>query len=202
MEWLALLVLVPAIVVPVILLLGFAGCDAAFGLQHLPVFEDTFNQPLTNSTAQPNQTIVQRIEPARLASGGKLIQFTLRSGAGNDVLILKMFVSQAVGPGNGDPYDSADDLTEVITEPVVVVQDSSKTLPYVKYTLDATKPLIVSFDVGSPGSTRFAANIPAAEASAYVGPSGEAGVADRQSPPAYTTEDRIYLIEKIEVSND
>ncbi len=36
-EWVALLVLVPAIVIPVVLLLGFAGCDVVFGL-HRPTF--------------------------------------------------------------------------------------------------------------------------------------------------------------------
>jgi len=34
-EWLILLLLVPAIVVPVVLLVGFAGCDRFFGLQHV-----------------------------------------------------------------------------------------------------------------------------------------------------------------------
>jgi len=35
-EWLILLLLVPAIVVPVVLLVGFAGCDRVFGLQSFP----------------------------------------------------------------------------------------------------------------------------------------------------------------------
>jgi hypothetical protein len=207
MEWLALLLLVPAIVVPVVLLLGFAGCGDLFGLKYLPEFEDTFNLTLTNSTGHPNRTIVQRIEPARLRLGGKLIQFTLRSGAGNNIVINKMYVSQAVGPGIGDPYDSAADLTEVTTGSINLDQNSSKTLDYVNYVLDPTKPLIVSFDIDTPGATSYA-NLPydgkAPEASAYVGPynEAEAGIADRQSPPAYTEEvNRIYLIEKIEVSN-
>jgi hypothetical protein len=34
-EWLLLLVLVPAVVVPVVLLVGFAGCDKVFGLDHI-----------------------------------------------------------------------------------------------------------------------------------------------------------------------
>ena len=34
-EWLILLLLVPAVVVPVVLLVGFAGCDKLFGLQHV-----------------------------------------------------------------------------------------------------------------------------------------------------------------------
>jgi hypothetical protein len=35
-EWLILLLLVPAVVVPVVLLVGFAGCDRVFGLHRLP----------------------------------------------------------------------------------------------------------------------------------------------------------------------
>jgi len=34
-EWLTLLLLVPTVVVPVVLLVGFAGCDRVFGLQHI-----------------------------------------------------------------------------------------------------------------------------------------------------------------------
>ena len=34
-EWLILLLLVPAVVVPVVLLVGFAGCDGVFGLEHI-----------------------------------------------------------------------------------------------------------------------------------------------------------------------
>ena len=34
-EWLLLVLLVPAIVVPVVLLFGFAGCDRVFGLEHV-----------------------------------------------------------------------------------------------------------------------------------------------------------------------
>jgi hypothetical protein len=34
-EWLTLLLLVPAVVVPVVLLVGFAGCDRVFGLEHI-----------------------------------------------------------------------------------------------------------------------------------------------------------------------
>ena len=36
MEWLILCLLVPAVVVPVVLLWGFTGCDKVFGLQSVP----------------------------------------------------------------------------------------------------------------------------------------------------------------------
>jgi hypothetical protein len=36
-EWLTLLLLIPAIMVPVALLVGFAGCDRVFGLTDVPI---------------------------------------------------------------------------------------------------------------------------------------------------------------------
>ncbi|MDQ2637726.1 MAG: hypothetical protein M3Y83_12700, partial [Actinomycetota bacterium] len=52
-EWLLLVLLVPAIVVPVVLLLGFAGCDQVFGLDRLdepepgPVIESATGKSLS-----------------------------------------------------------------------------------------------------------------------------------------------------------
>ena len=50
-EWLLLVLLVPAIVVPVVLLLGFAGCDKVFGLDRLeeagPVIESATGKSMS-----------------------------------------------------------------------------------------------------------------------------------------------------------
>jgi hypothetical protein len=201
MEWLILLVIIPAIVVPVVLLLGFAGCDLVFQLNPRPpepVFEPAFTATLTNDQDQTGQTIVQRIEPARLFKGGSQVQITLRSATNGNLVIDKMFISQPVDLGVGDPYDSKDDLTEVITEPVLVLQNAAKTLPAINYTLDHTKPLLIIFDVGSPGAVIFAPNVPGTEATAFIGPGGEAAIADRQ--PAYVVRPRIYLVERLDVA--
>jgi hypothetical protein len=42
-EWLTLLLLVPAIVLPVVLLVGFAGCNQVFGLKEVEVVGPTFD---------------------------------------------------------------------------------------------------------------------------------------------------------------
>ena len=199
MEWLALLVLIPAIVVPVVLLLGFAGCDVLFLTEHTPVFEVAFTETLTTNQGQASQTIVQRIEPIRLFAGGSDVQITIRASDANDLMIDKMYISRPVPNGTGNPYDSAGDLTEVFTQPMLVPQGTSVVLPVVSYALDKTQPLLVIFDTGMPGAVRMSNNVPAAEAVAFIGPDGEADVAARQPPPAYVTVNRIYLVERIDV---
>jgi hypothetical protein len=201
MEWLILLVIIPAIVVPVVLLLGFAGCDLVFRLDPPPepVFEPAFTATLTNNQDQTGQTIVQRIEPARLFKGGSQVQITVRSGTSGNLVIDKMFISQPVDVGVGDPYDSAEDLTEVLTEGAELVpQNTAKTLAAINYTLDRTKPLLIIFDIGSPGAVIFAPDVPSTEATAFIGPGGEAEIADRQ--PAYVARPRVYLVERIDVA--
>ena len=199
MEWLALVLLIPANVVPVVLLFGFAGCDLVLGLHELepPPLEPGFTASLTNNSGQANQTIVQRIEPPRLFKSGSGIQITVRSADNNDLVIQRLFISR-VAPG-GDPYDSAGDLKEVITAPVIVPQNTAMTLPEFTYALDRTQPLLVIFDIGMPGGTRFETNVKPAEAVAFVGPAGEAALMDRQSPPAYQSFPRIFIVEKIDI---
>jgi hypothetical protein len=198
MEWLALLLLIPAIVVPVVLLLGFAGCELVFPLDPPPELEQGFTATLTGNAGQANQTIVQRIEPARLFKSGSQVQITVRSSENNGLLIERMFISK-VGAA-GDQYDSAGDLKEVITAPVFVAQNTATTLPAIDYALDRLQPLLVIFDIGSPGGTRFEPNVPAAEGVGFIGPDGEAGISDRQSPPAYQAFNRIFIVERIDVA--
>lgn len=203
MEWLTLLLLVPAIVVPVVLVLGFAGCDWVFlEERESPTFEMAFTETLTNNQGRQNRCIVQRIEPARLFNSGTQVAITIRSSATANLVIDKIYISQAADSGDPsrDPYDPAEDRTEVITEPVLVPQDTAKTLPAVTYTLEREKPLLIAFDIGSPGGVRFSSAVVDTEAVAFVGPGGEAGLPDRQPPPAYETLSRIYLVERIDVA--
>ena len=200
MEWLALLLLIPAIVVPVVLLLGFDGCDLVLGLDPPPepVFEPGFTASLMNNAGQANQTIVQRIEPPRLFKSGAKVQITVRSSDNNDLRILKLFISRVAA--DGDPYDSAGDLKEVITAPVTVPQNTAMPLAEIDYTLDRMQALLVIFDIGAPGGTRFEPNVNDTEGVAFVGPAGDAELPDRQSPPAYQAFDRIFIVERIDVA--
>ena len=68
-EWLILLLLVPAVVVPVVLLVGFAGCDRVFGFETLHPPETTFDETdafSRDASGWEGFTLVQRIEPAGL----------------------------------------------------------------------------------------------------------------------------------------
>jgi len=117
-EWLMLLLLVPAIVVPVVLLVGFAGCDRLFGLQpvHPSGFETTFDATFAfsqNSSDWEGYTLVQRIEPGGLtAIDGTFakVRLTLFASTLNNASIDRIVIS---GPASTKEWDSDTDLTEV-----------------------------------------------------------------------------------------
>ena len=282
-EWLVLLLVIPAVVVPVVLLFGFAGCELLFPLNAGPPLppvilsadaagaasiriewddpntggttfvlnrtkegdggstpfetaattfldeglepgttylynviairtedgeespasetaqattlslEPAFAATLTNNQNREGRCIVQRIEPSRLFRGGTLIALTVQAATNAGLVIDRIFISQVAGSGN--PYDSAGDLTAVAST-LFVAQNTSVTLPPVAYTLDRTQPLLVAFDIGSPGGVLFAPAVPSSEAEAFVGPAPAADVAAR--PPGFIPIDRIYLVARID----
>jgi hypothetical protein len=128
------------------------------------------------------------------------IGLTLVARAGNcsrNRWLDRIFISQA-DPA-GDPYDSAADLTELRRTTLTVPAGAAVTTPYVDYTLDADKPLLIAFDFGGapPSGIRYRDAVPPAEASAYWQYGHQAGNTDRGGN--FVLENRIYLIEKIEV---
>lgn len=208
-EWLALILLIPAILVPLVLLLGFAGCDVVFGLQEVPpppVFETSFEAVLTEDRQRPNRCIVQRIES--LGKSGDLVRIAVQRPTNGDLTINELFISQVADAG--DPYDSAPDLTRVLSAPVAVPQDPNNgpwELEAVEYPLDHTKPLLLAFDIASAGTVRRAVGVDPAMAVAYVGPLPaapgdppihEASMADRQA--GYAEQPIIYLVQRIDVA--
>ena len=196
MEWLTLLLLVPAIVVPVVLLVGFAGCLTIPPPPEPPTFEQTFGAAFTDVDALRGRCLVQRIEPVRLFLGGSQVQITLQAMA-ESVVIDRILISQPAA--SGDPYDSADDLTDVTTAVTLVPPNSSLALPPVVYTLDRTRPLLIAMDISNTsGALPFLQGVPATDAVAFFNLGAEAATKDRQS--GYTSRPRIYLIEKIEVA--
>jgi hypothetical protein len=195
MEWLTLLFLVPAIVVPVVLLAGFAGCDLVFPLDAPPAFEQTFAATLTELDALRGRCLVQRIESVRLSNSGNQVQITLQALA-ESVLIDRILISQPAA--SGDPYDSGDDLTDVATAVTLVQPNSSLTLPAVDYQLDHTKPLLIAMDISNnSGALPFLQGVPATDAVAFFNQGAEAATKDRS--PGYTSRPRIYLVERIDV---
>jgi hypothetical protein len=80
-----------------------------------------------------------------------------------------------------------------------VTAGTAFTTPYVDYTLDAEKPLLIAFDFGGapPSGISYRDAVPPQEAVAYWQYAHQASNTDRGG--SFVLENRIYLIEKIEV---
>jgi hypothetical protein len=219
-EWLLLLLLVPAIVVPVVLLVGFAGCSFEHGAAPAG-FETTFdatNEFSRDGSSWEGFTLVQRIEPAGLnpATGPfAKVKITLFASTVMDASIDRIFIS---GPASTKDWDSDTDLTEVSSTPFVVSAGTSVTLGPVDYIVrppssDGTDPgraLLIAVDFSVPptaSGVRAADQVPPDRAVAWwfqyfrppPGPSlpPEAGLIPRS--PGYTSSPNVYLIGKIEI---
>jgi len=196
MEWLTLLFLVPAIVVPVVLLTGFAGCLSIPPPPEPPMFVQTFGAAFIDTDALRGRCLVQRIESVRLFTSGSQVQITLQALAEN-VLIDRILISQPAG--SGDPYDSGDDLTDVTTAVTLVPANSSLTLPAIDYNLDRTQPLLIAMDISNTsGVVPFLQGVPATDAVAFFNMGAEATIKDRST--GYASRPRIYLIQRIDVA--
>jgi hypothetical protein len=302
-EWLILIFVVPAVIIPVVLLLGFAGCDQVFGLERIDVlppiissaeglsasiirltwsytvgppatefefertrvldlqdrqtfkapsspfddnnagqglneheayiyrvraigsdgeegewsgqvigtthlFETTFAWTTQEETLVVDDApwdgycIVQRIEAARLSSGGTKVKLTLRASSVNEASIEQIFISKPDPLGN-NLYDSADDLTAVISTRVVIPANNLVTLPAINYNLDQSQPLLIVFAFSAPpqisGVKRIELDqVPADQASAfYKLDAAEAPKPNRASD--FVPLATIILVEKIEV---
>jgi hypothetical protein len=216
-EWFALIVLVPLILVPIVLLFGFAGCQVVFPAEGDPVdpvppevlFEKAFGATLNDETTRELRTIVQRIEPVRLSESGNEVRITLQRPTSGNLMLQNITISHAADPADVANYDSAATPTVVpMTYPLLVPMDASGggfELTTVQFDFDQTKPILVAFDVGNPGAVRRVDPVSPTEATAFIGlppgpndePVHEADIAVRQ--PGYTAEARIYLVQLIEV---
>ena len=200
-EWLAMALLVPLILVPLVLLYGFAGCDLIFPLVGPSEPSKTFEVTFTEVRDQPNRTIVQRIEPVRLSRGGSNVRIVIQRPTTGDLIVSRMFISQPADAG-GDPYDSAADLTAIFEDPIALMADPANgllELDVVPYAFDHTLPILIAFDVGDAGSLPRGDAVPS-EARAFLGhlALNEAATQDRLS--GYQSEDGVYLIQRIDVS--
>lgn len=203
LEWLALLLFLPTVIVAVVLLFGFAGCSLLLSDDE-PEFERAFETSLDGDRQRRNRTIIQRIEAVRLFRSGTSVRITLQRPPADDLIIQRLAISQVAE--TGDPYDAAGDLTEVLAEPLLVTSDPEGgllELDPVDYALDADKPLLLAFDIGDLGRVTDLSNVAASDAAAFVNqlqnpPIHEAVVPDRQ--PGYDVEDRIYLVRRLDVA--
>ena len=214
-EWLALILLVPAVLFPIVLLFGFAGCNQIYGLDPTTVApQTTFETPLGQDRLRANRCIVQRIEAGRLTAGGSLVQITVQRPETGLLQIVSLFGSQAANETDpsADPYDSAADLTPVPGVPLTLTPDATQPLvelPAFDYALDHDRALLIAFDLGEDARVpRTDDTVPTFDATAFLGPLPppppglpiqEASLPDPQS--GYETESRIYLVQRIAVSS-
>jgi hypothetical protein len=220
-EWLLLLLLVPAIVVQVVLLVGFAGCVFEHGREVGPETPfDATNAFSRDGSPWEGFTLVQRIEAAGLNPTSRTfakVEITLFASTVSNASIDRIFIS---GPASTKDWDSDTDLTEVPlpSTPFVVSAGTFETLGPVDYSVqppssDGTDPgraLLIAIDFSVPptaSGVRTADQVPPDRAVAWwfqyfrppPGPSlpPEAGLIPRS--PGYTSSPNVYLIGKIEV---
>jgi hypothetical protein len=162
-----------------------------------PSFEPTFEASLINDEPEwQGYCLVQRLEAVRLSRSGTQIRLTIRASSIGDASIDRIYISQP--DAAGDPYDSAGDLKEVHSYVMVPANTAVTLVPDVDFVLDESKPLLVAVDF-SPvplSAISYTDTVPQ-EAVGYWRLGAEAAVRDRSA--GYQPENRIYLIEKIEV---
>jgi len=294
MEWLILLLLAPAIVVPVVLLFGFAGCSYSpvrvdpdpdppptvtpptvtadpKNVDHITVsWQNTDPNPATQyqfvrikgpvtetdsnlaasittvddtgldagtvytyqvstttadgtsdpttvtpSTFQPAFQVdpvapthqpgfagdfcyVQRIRADKVVASGGKVGIKVQGATANNVTINRIYISRVAGGGN--PWDSAGDLTPVMTVPLTLQPDEIKDLDPIVYNLDESQDLIVAFDFTAAASADTIRVVsPQVGVTSYF----KAGVQQASVPardPGYSTgPSQIYLVVTIGV---
>jgi hypothetical protein len=166
MEWLILCLLVPAVVVPVVLLWGFVGCNPIFGLDPTSLIEPTFELDSENNFDSPTAinlstlegfSFVVRIPEFLLTTAGPQVVVTVRGSTEADLQIDRIYISKA-----GDSVDASkdrfdpleEDLTPVVDDGigVFVPRGESVALPLIQYHLDPQQDLLVAFDISAtPG---------------------------------------------------
>jgi hypothetical protein len=144
--------------------------------------------------------VVQRLSTALLTAGGThQVRITLRGSTTGSLTLDKVFISQAAA--TGDPYDAGPDLTDVSPGvPVPILPNTAVTVGPVDYALDATKDLLVAFDISStPGEGNLVVGaLTGGDTFASPGPP-EAGVPDRTTGYQASPPDNLCLVEIIEV---
>jgi hypothetical protein len=170
--------------------------------------ESTFENTLSyDSEGWEGYCLVQRIEPHALSKSGTQVRVTLRasSTAPYGAFIDSIYISRPAS--GGKQYDSASDLTEIA--PKFDVQGGEAlTLSWIRYILDAEQPLLIAVNFKPqpwpsaiayrPVKTQGPGGQPIVPAGvAYWRTGAEAALTNRSTN--YEAENRIYLIEKIEV---
>jgi hypothetical protein len=158
----------------------------------------TFSETLTaNEDGWEGYCLVQRIEPVRLSLSGNRVRLTMRASSVTDAHIERVYISRPAA--SGKPYDSAVDLRVLADYPFHIQAGKAVQFALLPYNLDEGQPLLIAVDFSAapPSGIRYT-DAPPEQAGAYWRAGAEAKMATRS--PGYTLSNRIYLIDKIEVS--
>jgi hypothetical protein len=205
MEWMILVVLVPAVIVPVVLLFGFAGCAQLAGIETItivplkpgpgapqnpqqmvvPLYFNNLKNPML-AVAEPlaGCCLVQRFPIPSVGSHLGKIVVTVHSKT--DLTIARAYVSAAVTvPYSDSPvleeWDSAADITPITMAPFPVKADTPTALPETTYYLSDTTDLLVAFDITTGDGLRLT-QIPSEFHKSFIKrgvPAGEAALGNR-----------------------
>jgi hypothetical protein len=187
------------------------GSDTARTLQWKEAyFEGLLSGALgVNGAALDGDCLVQRIDAGHLKASGSKVRIRLRGATNGNLVINKVFISQAAKPGTPgnltpDAWDSHSDLMDL--KPGVaslsLPQNGEVTLGPVPYALDKTQDLVIAFDI----TTGPARRLPVPALPGQQGPSAhirggatEAATTDRVSTGYSPRPNAVCIVERIEV---
>jgi hypothetical protein len=153
-------------------------------------------------TSQPNFAgdfcFVQRISAGKLLASGGKVGIKVHGAINRNVTINRIYISRVAGGGN--PWDSAGDLTPVMTSPLMLQDDQVKDLDPILYNLDKNQDLIIAFDfTATSGADTIRVVSPQLGVTSYF----KAGVQQASVPTrqtGYSTgPSQIYLVVTIGV---
>jgi hypothetical protein len=147
-------------------------------------------------TNQPNFagdfTFVQRIGAAKLLAGGGTVGIKVRGAPASNVTINRIYISQVAAAGH--PWDSAGDLTPVITSPLTLPNAQPVDLDPIAYTLDKNRDLIIAFDfTASSGADTIAYVSPLPGVTLYFKAGVQQASVQTRDPGYSTGPSQLYL---------
>jgi hypothetical protein len=164
--------------------------------------------PITPQSGVQGWCIVQRLEPEAFVWGvGRTrVRLVLVGSSLGQLEVNKITISEGRPEGGaGDPYDSVTPPTVVETAVIVPPAPAMHTTSAVDYPFNPTRPLLIAFEIGSPGNVAHAPVLQSRARAYYkVGGVNEAETADRWGYTlAQETEpgtSRVYLVATVEVA--
>jgi hypothetical protein len=147
--------------------------------------------------------LVQRLQPGTLSRPGNLVGITVRGADSNDLRLSKVTISNPVldSPAGGNAFDSAAKPKNVTASSLMVAAGGPAQLPPVEFSVATDDELLIAFDIGDPGTSRYAAGAPH---TAYIkeAPQGtqvtEAGTQNRAGFSERASE--LWFIDAIDVA--